>query len=259
MIKCPNCGRLFFSKRRFQTINNNGENLFICPSCSKNFNKIEEFEVTDEKKIADKEDSKKNQDQLEFIKNELINKGAWDVVNKFSEKYAGSSIVDYYWAVGLDIRDKEIVEHSDEIKETIDDVLSNVIDIDPSSPIFQYETSSDIVKLKELLLIKYKIEISYDDLKEVINYCHKETKKKAMDNEIKNLNEYFSEELNTKEQYVDALLKRYGEEYKNKLELLYEILKQKGINFISYGSLIDYFDERKKIMELEKFEKSLFL
>jgi uncharacterized membrane protein len=35
MEKCPVCGKNFFSKNRFQTINHNGKDLLVCPFCFK--------------------------------------------------------------------------------------------------------------------------------------------------------------------------------------------------------------------------------
>jgi hypothetical protein len=37
MEKCPKCGRHYFSKKQFQMIHNNGQEILVCPVCSKEF------------------------------------------------------------------------------------------------------------------------------------------------------------------------------------------------------------------------------
>jgi hypothetical protein len=212
----------------------------------------------DYKKVTDKKKETDDKNGMDIIINELRNKGAWDVVTRFSEKCAENSIVDYYWVVGLNESDKDMVEYSEVTQEIILDILSDVIDKINLPMVEKTASFSDFTNLKQLLSVKYNIKITDDALSEVIRYIHKEIKGKERIKESQNFKEFFSETVNTKEQYVDTFLKRYGEEYKSKLNLLYELLQQKGINFDSLDSLTCYVNDRKKIFELENFEKSLF-
>lgn len=247
VLKCEYCGEKIGLLEKKYTWLDKKNNRAMHDKC------YEEYKnVTDKKKETD---DKKGMD---IIINELRNKGAWDVVTRFSEKCAENSIVDYYWVVGLNESDRDMVEYSEVIQEIILDILSNVMDKNNLPVVEKTASFSDFTNLKQLLSIKYNIKITDDALSEIIRYIHKEIKRKEMSKELQNFKEFFSETLNTKEQYVDTFLKRYGEEYKSKLNLLYELLQQKGINFDSLDSLTGYVNDRKKIFELENFEKSLF-
>jgi len=210
------------------------------------------------KKSTDKKKEIDDEKGMDIIINEIKSKGAWDVVTKFSEKCAENSIVDYYWVVGLKENDKDIVGYSDVIQEIILDILSDVMDKDILPVAEKTASFSDIENLKQLLSVKYNIKITNDALNEVIRYMRGEIKRKEMIQELQNFKEFFPESLNTKEQYIDFFLKQYDEEYKGKLNLLYEFLQQKGFNFDSLDSLTCYVNDRKKLLELENFEKSLF-
>lgn len=57
MEQCHRCGRHFFSTSQFKTINENGQNLFVCPECIYHFNQKEKKKELEYKKKLEEQQS----------------------------------------------------------------------------------------------------------------------------------------------------------------------------------------------------------
>jgi len=111
-------------------------------------------------------------------------------------------------------------------------------------------SNSELGKLKSLLKTKYDIKIDTNNLKLVLN----DEKRKGEFENFKKV--ILSENPKTKEYFINALLKHYGENYHQKIDFLIELLKEKGIE-LDISKLDRLVQEAKRIKELESFEEEL--
>lgn len=116
----------------------------------------------------------------------------------------------------------------------------------------------DIIQLKELLEKKYNLNFPNETIVNIIYHYVDEIDLQK----IKKKQEFFDKIILTykpknKEDYVDALLKQYGEKYEGNIHLLTILMNKKDIYYNSIESLTNFIKNRKKMIELENFEKSL--
>lgn len=117
--------------------------------------------------------------------------------------------------------------------------------------------NSELGKLKSLLKNKYDIKIDTNNLKLVLTFAIREVDDEKRKREFEIFKKVIlSESPKTKEYFINALLKHYGDNYHQKIDLLIKLLKEKGIE-LDISKLDKIVQDAKRIKELESFEEGL--
>jgi hypothetical protein len=120
-----------------------------------------------------------------------------------------------------------------------------------------HQIEEDFKNLIELLSSKYGVDINKDLLLDAMYTAIVEVV------EIKRPEKYerfkkmiASENPQSKEDYADAILKQYGEDFQENIPFLTMLLNEKEI-ILDSSQVLALLNERKKILELDTFEKRL--
>jgi len=143
MQKCPKCGRNFFSKDRFQIINYNGQEMLVCPVCSKKFKEIEG------KKVGTSSPQESASDILSSYAQS--NKTISEKIHDNKKPMSNCVLSNAYRILGLDINtgQKEILKRYKEIsiRAKIEDFPCYDLDIGLQSNVRNEDTIKNALHL----------------------------------------------------------------------------------------------------------------
>lgn len=116
---------------------------------------------------------------------------------------------------------------------------------------------AELEKLNELLKTKYSLNLDENILVLLIREAVDELDEKKRKQEYEHFKKtILMEKPKTKVDYVDALLKRYGEDYDKYKFYFEDLMKEKDIEVDSF-SLDTLINERRRKIEIDSFEKAL--
>lgn len=230
-IKCVRCG----TELGFLSIKHKTDNGFVvCNSCIIKW---------------------KQEKYIEKIKKA----GAWEIFLKIAEKHH-----DFLNDNGVLAR-RVLVDGQDYSEAIINLEMERALAENPNVEKVEvsyngepnHQIEEDFKNLIELLSSKYGVDINKDLLLDAIYTAIVEVA------EIKRPEKYerfkkmiASENPQSKEDYADAMLKQYGEDFQENMPFLTMLLNEKDI-ILDSSQVLALLNERKKILELDTFEKRL--
>jgi len=257
----------------------------ICNKCNKKirFGFTKKYEdnyyhtkCADEQKREDiiNKDSKKNDDNILTLRDEITEKSAWGLINKYVDQYdnkwdcIGNLIIALNKKYGIystklsllniinemyenkKLTNLNIDRLEKEIKsKNIWDIIRNYIE--------KYDDPIDEFRnLYDLLTLKYKIDVSKKDLTHLLFKLFNKKEEEDKLNKYNDLKKIIlSEHPETIEDFTDAFLKHFDEYDRKILPLFKKLLNEKEFDIDDLNSLIK---KRKKFMKINGFENNLY-
>ncbi len=230
-VKCARCGKVLgFLSVKHET----HEGLFVCNSCINKWN-------------------------LEKNIEKIKKAGAWEIVLKIAEKHR-----DFLNNNSVLAR-KVLLEGQGYSEAIINLEMEKALSKNPNVENIEisytgeskHQIEADFKNLIELLRSKYRLDIDKELLLESIYVAIVEYSDRKRPEEYDRFKKMISSEKpQSNEDYADAFLKQYGEKFEENVPFLTKLLNEKNIN-LERSQVLDLLNDRKKILELNKFEKNL--
>jgi HJR/Mrr/RecB family endonuclease len=257
----------------------------ICNKCNKKIilglakkyeNKYYHNKCADEQKREDiiNKKSEENKNKIITIKDDITEKAAWGIINKYVDKYENKwdciekLIIELNKKYGIFATKLSLLNIVNEMYEN--KKLTN-LNIDRLEKEIKSKNMWDIIRnyvekyddpineftnLFDLLTIKYNIDVSKKDLSHLLfKLFNKKEEKNKLNryNELKKI--LISEHPESIEDYIDAFLKHFDEYDRKFLNLFKKLLEEKEFNTDDLNSLIQ---KRKKYKKINGFENQLY-
>jgi len=257
----------------------------ICNKCNKKIrfgfakkyeNNFYHIKCADEQKREDviNRNSKKNEDNILTLKDEITEKNAWKFIDKYVEKYDNKWDCIDNLIIALD-KKFHIYATKLSLLSIVNEIYDNKklanLNIEKLEKQIKSKNLWDIIRnyvekyddpidefsnLYDLLNLKYNLDVSKKDLSHLLFILFN---KKEEENKLNKYNELkemvLSEHPETIEDYIDVYLKHFYEYDRRILPLFKKLLNEKEFNIDDLSSLIK---ERKKIMDINGFETNLY-